>query len=70
ALGVPTVSVFGATDHVATGPTGPLAKVIREDVECSPCLLRDCPIDHRCRTAVAADRVAGEVLELVRIARQ
>ncbi|MBZ2180935.1 MAG: lipopolysaccharide heptosyltransferase II [Acidobacteriota bacterium] len=70
ALGVPTVSVFGATDHVATGPTGPLAKVIREDVECSPCLLRDCPIDHRCMKAVAADRVAGEVLELVRIARQ
>jgi heptosyltransferase-2 len=55
---------------VATGPTGPLAKVIREDVECSPCLLRDCPIDHRCMKAVAADRVAGEVLELVRIARQ
>jgi len=70
ALGVPTVSVFGATDHVATGPTGPLAKVIREQVECSPCLLRECPIDHRCMKAVAADRVAGEVLELVQIARQ
>jgi len=70
ALGVPTVSVFGATDHVTTGPTGPLAKVIREPVECSPCLLRDCPIDHRCMKAVAAERVAGEVLELVRIARQ
>lgn len=70
ALGVPTVSVFGATDHVATGPTGPLAKVIREKVECSPCLLRECPIDHRCMKAVPADRVAAEVLELVQIARQ
>src|SRR5689334_23360833 len=30
ALGVPTVAVFGATDDVATGPTGPLAKVVRE----------------------------------------
>lgn len=70
ALGVPTVSVFGATDHVATGPTGPLAKVIREQVECSPCLLRECPIDHRCMKAVTSDRVAGEVLELVQIARQ
>ena len=70
ALGVPTVSVFGATDHVATGPTGPLAKVIREPVDCSPCLLRECPIDHRCMKAVEANRVANEVLELVQIARQ
>ena len=70
ALGVPTVAVFGATDHVATGPTGPLAKIIREQVECSPCLLRECPIDHRCMKAVTAERVAREVLELVQIARQ
>ena len=70
ALGVPTVAVFGATDHVATGPTGPLAKIIREKVECSPCLLRECPIDHRCMKAVTAERVAAEVLELVQIARQ
>ena len=70
ALGVPTVAVFGATDHVATGPTGPLARIIREKVECSPCLLRECPIDHRCMKAVTAERVAAEVLELVQIARQ
>jgi heptosyltransferase II len=70
ALGVPTVAVFGATDHVATGPTGPLARVVREPVECSPCLLRECPIDHRCMTGVSAERVAGELQELVRLARQ
>lgn len=58
ALGVPTIAVFGATDHTTTGPTGPLARVVREDVECSPCLLRECPIDHRCMTRVTADRVA------------
>ena len=28
ALGVPTVAVFGATNHVTTGPTGPLARII------------------------------------------
>jgi heptosyltransferase-2 len=64
ALGVPTVAVFGATDHVATGPTGPLARVIREQVECSPCLLRECPIDHRCMTRVSAERVAATAIEL------
>jgi heptosyltransferase-2 len=69
ALGVPTVAVFGATDHVATGPTGPLARVVREPVECSPCLLRECPIDHRCMTAVPAERVAAEAGELVTLRR-
>ena len=57
ALGVPTVTVFGATDHTTTGPTGPLARVVREQVECSPCLKRECPIDHRCMTRVTVDRV-------------
>jgi heptosyltransferase-2 len=58
ALGIPTVAVFGATDDTTTGPTGPLARIVREHAECSPCLLRECPIDHRCMTAVTADRVA------------
>lgn len=66
ALGVPTVAVFGATDDVATGPTGTLARVVREQVECSPCLLRECPIDHRCMTRVSAGRVAEEALTLLK----
>jgi heptosyltransferase-2 len=64
ALGVPTVAVFGATDDVTTGPTGPLARVVREHAECSPCLLRECPIDHRCMTRVTAARVSGVAHEL------
>ncbi len=64
ALGVPTVAIFGATDDAATGPTGPLARVVRQAVECSPCLKRECPIDHRCMTGVEAMRVAGTALEL------
>lgn len=66
ALGVPTVAVFGATDHIATGPHGPLARVVREPVDCAPCLLRECPIDHRCMTRVSAERVAQTALELVK----
>lgn len=65
ALGVPTVTVFGATDDTTTGPTGPLARVIREHAECSPCLLRECPIDHRCMTAVSPERVAAVARELL-----
>jgi heptosyltransferase II len=65
ALGLPTVAVFGATDDITTGPTGPLARVVREHAECSPCLLRECPIDHRCMTRVSAARVAAEATDLL-----
>jgi heptosyltransferase II len=66
ALAVRTVAVFGSTNDVTTGPTGPLARVIREPVECSPCLRRECPIDHRCMTRVDAARVAEAALQLVK----
>jgi len=66
ALGVPTVAIFGATDDQTTGPTGPLSRVVREGVECSPCLKRECPIDHRCMTRVSASRVAEAALELLK----
>jgi heptosyltransferase II len=64
ALGVPTVTVFGATDDTTTGPTGAWARIVREPVECAPCLLRACPIDHRCMTRVSAERVAAVALRL------
>jgi heptosyltransferase II len=66
ALGVPTVAIFGATDHIGTGPTGPLARVVRHQVECSPCLLRECPIDHRCMTAVSSQIVADTAADLLK----
>lgn len=66
ALGAPTVAVFGPTEWFATGPAGPRAVIVREPVECSPCMLRDCPIDHRCMTAISPSRVAQTALELVK----
>ena len=62
--GAPTVAIFGATDHTGTGPTGRLARVVREPVECAPCLLRECPIDHRCMTRVTPERVLAEIRTL------
>ena len=67
ALGVPTVAIFGATDEIATGPTGPHSRVVRVAVECSPCLLRECPIDHRCMSGVSAGHVVEAARELVGI---
>jgi len=65
ALSVPTVAIFGATDDTTTGPTGLNARVVRQPVDCSPCLLRECPIDHRCMTRVSAARVVKEALSLL-----
>lgn len=65
ALGVPLVAVFGSTDWRETAPLGQRTRLVREPVACAPCLLRDCPIDHRCMTRVAPARVAEAALELV-----
>jgi heptosyltransferase-2 len=61
ALGLPTVAVFGATDHVATGPSASWAKVVRRDLDCTPCLLRECPLpEHLCMLAVTTEMVVEE----------
>jgi len=65
AVGTPVVAVFGSTDWRETAPVSPRTRVVREQTECAPCLLRECPIDHRCMTRVGADRVAAEALELL-----
>jgi heptosyltransferase-2 len=65
AVGTPLVAVFGPTDWRETAPVSARARVVREETECAPCLLRECPIDHRCMTRVGVDRVAAAALELV-----
>jgi heptosyltransferase-2 len=64
-LGVPVVAVFGSTEPRLTGPLGNGHTVLRHHVECSPCFLRECPIDFRCMKAVSADEVADAVLSML-----
>jgi heptosyltransferase-2 len=59
AVGVPVVAIFGPTDWRTTAPFGQEAGIVRQPVECAPCLLRECPIDHRCMTRVSVDQVYG-----------
>lgn len=59
AIGLPTVTVFGPTEAFATRPFGPRAVVVSHPVDCAPCMLRDCPIDHRCMTGVSVDAVVA-----------
>ena len=68
ALGLPVVAVFGSTDERATGPTGPKAKVVKRHVACSPCGLRECPIDLRCMKRVTVDDVYVAALAVAKSA--
>jgi len=57
AVDTPIIAIFGPTDPVTTPPYGERHTIIRELVECAPCLLRECPIDHRCMQRVDTERV-------------
>jgi heptosyltransferase II len=57
ALARPTLVIFGPTNPLTTRPFSPLAEVVRHPPDCAPCMLRDCPIDHRCMTAITPDEI-------------
>jgi heptosyltransferase II len=64
-LGIPVVAVFGSTEPRLTGPLGRKSRVVRHQVECSPCFLRECPLDFRCMKAVAVDEAVAAVTTAV-----
>jgi lipopolysaccharide heptosyltransferase II len=64
-LGIPLVAVFGSTEPRLTGPRSPTSTVLRRQVECSPCFLRECPLDFRCMHAVAPEEAAQAILALM-----
>jgi len=63
ALGLPLLAIFGSTNERATGPLGLRARIIKHPVECSPCGLRECPIDFRCMNGISVDDVYIAALE-------
>ena len=59
AAGTPVTAVFGPTDERATRPLGSAHTVITGPAWCRPCLLRECPLDHRCMRGIEVATVAG-----------
>jgi heptosyltransferase-2 len=57
ALHTPTLVIFGPTNPLTTFPFSASAEIIRRAPDCAPCMLRDCPIDHRCMTAITPEDV-------------
>jgi heptosyltransferase-2 len=70
AVGVRVVAVFGPTREKETAPlarAGRSATVLIHDVFCRPCMLRECPIDHRCMTELDPARVQAAVTDAMRL---
>jgi heptosyltransferase-2 len=65
ALGRPTLAIFGPTNPLTTRPLGASAEILRRPPDCAPCMLRDCPIDHRCMTAIGPDEVFERVNQIL-----
>jgi heptosyltransferase-2 len=65
-LGVPVVAIFGSTEPRLTAPLGNGHVILRHQVECSPCFLRECPIDFRCMKAVTVQEVVDAVMSILR----
>jgi heptosyltransferase-2 len=63
ALGTPTISIWGSTSPELTGPLSGRSVVIHQPVECSPCFLRECPIDFRCMNRIQVNEVVSAVLK-------
>jgi heptosyltransferase II len=66
AVGAKVIAVFGATDEQRTSPlrssaSSPEPSIVTHEVFCRPCMLRECPIDHRCMSGITA-RDVYEVL--------
>lgn len=57
ALSRPTIVIFGPTNPLTTRPFSPFGEIVREPPDCAPCMLRDCPIDHRCMTAISPEDI-------------
>jgi heptosyltransferase-2 len=66
ALGVPTLAVFGSTEPQLTGPMGARSRVLRHHVPCSPCFLRECPIDFACMRSITPETAIMAAEELLR----
>ena len=68
ALGTSVVVPFGSTSPELTGPGlpgDPRHRLLKSDVLCSPCFLRECPIDFRCMNGISVDRVVEAVLQVI-----
>jgi heptosyltransferase-2 len=67
ALDVSQIALIGPTDPMATAPIGSRSILVQNRESCpkSPCLLTQCPTDHRCMTAISVEQVFKQATMLL-----
>ena len=63
---VPTVAIFGPTRYKETSQwMNKKSKIVRHELECSPCMKRECPLKHHdCMKGITAFEVIKAIKEL------
>lgn len=64
---VPTVAIFGPTRHLETSQwRNEKSMIVRHDMECAPCMKRECPLGHHeCMKSITANEVIEAVKKLI-----
>ena len=70
AVGAAVIAIFGATNERKTSPLqagdeAPAPRIVAADVRCRPCMLRECPIDHRCMKGITPERVYDTLAQIM-----
>ncbi len=67
AYGVPTVAVFGPTRHLETSQwKNEKSVIVRHEMECSPCMKRECPLGHHeCMKSITAAEVIEAAKKII-----
>ncbi|MGZ8899280.1 MAG: lipopolysaccharide heptosyltransferase II [Limisphaerales bacterium] len=69
AVGTSVIVPFGSTSPELTGPGLPgddRNRLILGQAPCAPCFRRECPVDFRCMMSISPERVAEDVLSLLK----
>jgi len=64
AFKVPTVAIFGPTDHVRWRPLNENAMVVRKDMDCYPCSAHKCKRNYECIKTLSVSQVWKAIVEL------
>ncbi len=65
-LDIPSITIFGSTDHIATGPYSDQALIVRRELECSPCMKTHCPRGHlQCLESIKSTDVYEKLVRIL-----